>query len=112
MSTPLAGGNRGMFFMPELQDEVLVAFEQGDFDHPFILGFLWNGVDSPPTDNLQHRIIKTPGGLQLRFEDDTPSIQLTTPGGLSIALDDSQSSITLNGGGRSIVMRNGSVQIL
>jgi uncharacterized protein involved in type VI secretion and phage assembly len=130
MSSPLAGKNRGMFFMPEPEDEVLVAFEHGDFDHPFILGFLWNGADAPPESNLHHRIIKTPGGLELRFEDDNLSIQLMTPGnlsvklddqgkkielttsgGLSIVMDDSQSSISLQGGGRAITMQGGSVQI-
>jgi len=132
MASPLTGKDRGMFFMPEKDDEVLVAFEQGHFTHPFILGFLWNGADLPPESNLQHRIVKTPSGLQLRFEDDNKKIQLLTPGqlsivlddknnqialttkgGLSIVMDDSGSgSITLKGGGRSLTMQSGSVQIL
>ena len=45
VASPLAGKERGQFFMPEIDDEVLVAFEHGDFAHPFILGFLWNGVE-------------------------------------------------------------------
>ena len=111
MSSPLAGKNRGMMFLPELEDEVLVAFDQGDFDHPYILGFLWNGVDNLPDSNRQHRIIKTPGGLELRFEDDNQKIQIRTPGGLSIVMDDGQASITLQGGGRAVTMQGGSVQI-
>ena len=55
MASPLTGKDRGMFFMPEKDDEVLVAFEQGNFAHPYILGFLWNGADTPPESNLQHR---------------------------------------------------------
>ncbi len=111
MSSPLAGKDRGMFFLPEPDDEVLVAFEHGDFDHPFILGFLWNGVDSPPGTNRHQRIIKTPGKLELRFEDDNLKIQLTTPGGLSLTMDDGQAAITLQGGGRSITMQSGTVRI-
>jgi uncharacterized protein involved in type VI secretion and phage assembly len=131
MASPLTGKERGMFFMPEKEDEVLVAFEHGNFAHPYILGFLWNGADTPPESNLQHRIIKTPSGLQLRFEDDNKKIQVLTPGklsivlddtnnqialttngGLSIVMDDGGSSITLKGGGRSLEMKSGSVQIL
>jgi uncharacterized protein involved in type VI secretion and phage assembly len=111
MSTPLAGKSRGMFFMPELKDEVLVAFDQGKFDHPYIVGFLWNGVDTPPDNNPQHRIIKTPGGLELRFEDDNLKIEVKTPGGLTITMDDGNASIRLQGGGRSITMQDGSVRI-
>ena len=48
----MAGKDRGMFILPEVDDEVLVAFEQGDIRRPFILGSLWNGVDTPNFDNL------------------------------------------------------------
>ncbi|MBZ0303252.1 MAG: VgrG-related protein, partial [Anaerolineae bacterium] len=43
-----AGKNRGFIWMPEVDDEVLVAFEHGDFNRPYIVGSLWNGKDSPP----------------------------------------------------------------
>jgi uncharacterized protein involved in type VI secretion and phage assembly len=69
LATPLTGGSRGMFFLPEREDEVLVAFEHGDFDHPFVVGFLWNGVDQPPESDHKNRVILTPGGHTLRFED-------------------------------------------
>lgn len=48
----MAGKERGFFILPEVDDEVLVAFEQGDIRRPFILGSLWNGVDKPAYDNL------------------------------------------------------------
>jgi uncharacterized protein involved in type VI secretion and phage assembly len=48
MVTPHAGGGRGFMFMPEQGDEVLVAFEHGDPERPYIVGALWNGVDSAP----------------------------------------------------------------
>ena len=111
IATPLAGNGSGMFFMPELENEVLVAFDQGKFEHPYIVGFLWNGVDAPPEKNPKHRIIKTPGGLELRFEDDNLKIELKTPGGLTVTMDDGNASISLQGGGRSITMQDGSVRI-
>jgi uncharacterized protein involved in type VI secretion and phage assembly len=134
VAAPLAGKQRGMFFMPELDDEVLVAFEHGSFDHPYIVGFLWNGVDVPPETTNTNRIIKTPGGHQLRFEDtddakkvivrsdgghqveidDTAKtiIVKTSSGNQNIVLDDSGSSITIRGGGRMILMQGGSITML
>ena len=48
IATIMSGQKRGVYYMPEQDDEVLVAFEHGKFDHPYIIGFLWNGVDEPP----------------------------------------------------------------
>lgn len=47
-SSAYAGGNRGMYFIPEIDDEVLVGFEMGDSNMPVVLGSLWNGIDKPP----------------------------------------------------------------
>jgi uncharacterized protein involved in type VI secretion and phage assembly len=44
---PYAGNARGLGLLPEVGDEVLVAFEQGDFRRPYVLGGLYNGVDTP-----------------------------------------------------------------
>ena len=41
----------GAFFLPEVDDEVLVAFVNGDFDHPVVVGVMWNGVDKPAYSN-------------------------------------------------------------
>lgn len=131
VAAPLAGSSRGAFFMPEIEDEALVCFDQGDINHPYIIGYLWNGVDKPPESDPKNRIFLTPGGNTLRFEDGDSkkvilqsnakhkivlddsenSITLQTAGNLSVTLDDSQQSITLNGGGRVITMSNGMVQI-
>jgi uncharacterized protein involved in type VI secretion and phage assembly len=114
IAVSLAGGQRGMFFMPEVGDEVLLAFDHGDFDHPYVVGFLWNGVDKPPESDPKNRVILTPGGHTLRFEDgdNAKKIVIKSSGGLEVILDDSASpSIQLNGGGRSIVLTDGKVQI-
>jgi uncharacterized protein involved in type VI secretion and phage assembly len=44
---PNAGKDRGLLMMPQVDDEVLVGFEQGDVRFPFVLGSLWNGKDTP-----------------------------------------------------------------
>jgi uncharacterized protein involved in type VI secretion and phage assembly len=49
-----------MVWIPEVNDEVLVAFEGGDSQHPFVLGGVWNGVDKPPDVELDG------GALQVR----------------------------------------------
>jgi|SRR5215831_5821992 len=69
VAAPMAGKKRGMFYMPELGDEVLVAFEHGDFDHPFIVGFLWNGVDTPPTNDPHRRLIHSVNGHEIEIYD-------------------------------------------
>src|SRR5689334_2824184 len=51
VAVPMAGHQRGFYFLPEVDDEVLVAFEHGSADYPYILGALWNGKDEPPASN-------------------------------------------------------------
>jgi uncharacterized protein involved in type VI secretion and phage assembly len=74
-----AGNERGFFWLPEVNDEVLIAFEQGDFNRPIILGMLWNGRDKPPETQsnainamgeVKIRTLKTRMGHILRFVDD------------------------------------------
>src|SRR5205807_6859560 len=46
--TPMAGSGRGMYFLPEVGDEVIVALEHGDINHAYVVGGVWNGQDKPP----------------------------------------------------------------
>jgi phage protein D/phage baseplate assembly protein gpV len=60
--TPGAGVSRGLQVMPEIDDEVLIGFENGDIRRPFVLGGLWNGKDKPPitkADLLDGSSVKT-----------------------------------------------------
>lgn len=66
---PAAGGDRGFFFMPEVDDEVLVAFDHGDFDHGFIIGYPWNPVQMPPSAHPGERMIRSREGHTIRFVD-------------------------------------------
>lgn len=94
MAAPLGGSKRGQLFMPEVGDEALVAYADGQFDHPFVVGFLWNGEHVSPETEAHNRVIVTPGGHQLRFEDkknDTRVI-LKSNGNHSITLEDKASS--------------------
>jgi uncharacterized protein involved in type VI secretion and phage assembly len=113
VAAPMAGGKRGFFFQPEPEDEVLVAFEDGQPEHPYIVGFLWNGVDLPPESDPQNRVLLTPGGHKVRFEDAAGKrkIVIESSGGLRVTLDDTDQSIQLHGGGRVLAMKNNQVRI-
>ena len=95
--SPMTGNDRGMVFYPEVGDEVLVAFEQGDINHPYILGGLWNGKDKPPETNDDGknniRLIKSRSGHEIIFNDDNTTmkekIEIHTKKGHKILLDDS-----------------------
>jgi uncharacterized protein involved in type VI secretion and phage assembly len=73
IAAPMAGGGRGVFFMPELEDEVLVAFQHGKFEHPIVIGFMWNDVDRPPSAEPRERTICSKNGHRIRFLDSTPT---------------------------------------
>jgi uncharacterized protein involved in type VI secretion and phage assembly len=72
IATAMAGNGRGTFFMPEINDEVLVAFGHGDTRFPYVIGFLWNGKDAPPADNTRLRRIQSVNGHRISFIDATP----------------------------------------
>lgn len=90
IATAMAGSDRGTFFMPEKDDEVLVAFEHGDTDHPYVVGFLWNGKDEPPEKDNKIRKIKTTSGHIIEFDDNgrRERILIKTQGKHIVELDD------------------------
>ncbi|AKB18668.1 phage baseplate assembly protein V [Methanosarcina sp. WWM596] len=95
MTTFMAGGGRGSFFLPEVGDEVLVAFENGNINRPYIIGALWNGVDKPIETNSDGknniRKIKSRSGHELIFNDEEnkENVEIHTKAGHTIVLDDS-----------------------
>lgn len=106
IASSMCGDNRGLFMMPEEDDEVLVAFEQGNVDHPFVIGFLWNGVDRAPESGTgaSVRRLRTVSGHVLEFDDRAGQerILIKTQGGHEIEMDDgggeAQISIKTSGG--------------
>ena len=69
VATSLAGPELGHFFQPEIGDEALIAFEMGDVQKPYILGYLWNGDNAPPSDDPSVRMIHSVSGHKLVFTD-------------------------------------------
>ncbi len=74
VATMMAGPERGSFFLPEVDDEVLLAFEYGDISMPYVIGALWNGSDAPPETNSDGanniRVIRSRSGHKLEFNDE------------------------------------------
>lgn len=119
VAAPFAGDDRGTFFLPDVDDEVLVVFVQGDPRHPVILGGLWNGAAPAPADieaggNNRYKRIRSKNGIVITLDDQSgqETLTLETPGGQRLTLkdgpgevvieDSNQNSITLEAAGITI----------
>lgn len=103
LAVPMAGAEMGSYFLPEVGDEVLVAFENGDLNYPYVLGGLWNGAASPPeTNNGSNdvRTVRSRGGHELRFDDADGggSLEIHTGSGHTVRLDDEAGTVTIEDG--------------
>ena len=80
IALPMAGMLHGTYFIPNLNDEVLVAFEHGDVNAPYIIGSLWNAMAPPPLQSPipQIRAIRTLAGNQIVFTEVRPSVTIQT----------------------------------
>lgn len=92
IATPMAGKDRGFLMIPEIGDEVLVAFEKEDLRFPYVLGALWNGVDKPPVPSdgkNDKRIITSRKKHHLLFDDGASGVvELAHVKGRKIVFDD------------------------
>lgn len=102
LATPMAGPERGLYFLPEVDDEVLVAFEHGDVRFPYVLGSLWNGKDAPPATNDDGknnvRVIKSRSGhvIRLNDEDGSEKIEIIDKSEKnSLVIDTAENTITI-----------------
>jgi len=112
---PMAGPGRGFEFIPEVNDEVLVAFENGDINKPYVLGSLWNGIDKPPeasnqmvasNGKVQKRIIHSPSGHRITIDDSDGKEKI------SIIDKTGKNSIDIDSGGNQIAIKTeGDIQM-
>jgi uncharacterized protein involved in type VI secretion and phage assembly len=117
IATLMAGNNRGSWFIPDVGDEVLVAFEAGDPRRPYMLGGLWNGTDSPPQSmdgNNTRKVLRSRNGVKITLDDTDGSETLTleTPAGQTLTLKDSPPSVELDdSNGNSLKMDSSGVTV-
>lgn len=113
-----AGGGYGSVFVPEKDDEVLVAFVHGDMRFPIVLGGLYNGMDKPPTartDGRDQKIIRTKHGHEVLL-DDTESkaaVRVKSAAGHVLEMDDQGKAIkiTAAAGGSVTVTADGDITL-
>ncbi|WP_395075241.1 phage baseplate assembly protein V, partial [Flavobacterium sp.] len=89
MTNPHAGGGKGMYFIPEIGEEVLVAFEADNAEKPFILGAMYNGSESSGynTEGNDQKVIQTRSGCKILINDAIGSIYLEDPSGNTWLMD-------------------------
>lgn len=91
IASQMAGMGSGSFFVPQIGDEVLVAFHHGDVREPYVLGACWSTIDKPPalapTDAVTKRKIRTPLGHELTFDEATQTVTLTSNTMSTLTLD-------------------------
>jgi uncharacterized protein involved in type VI secretion and phage assembly len=108
LATLDAGKGRGTFFLPELNDEVLVGFLNDDPSHPVILGMLHSTAKPAPLDAENSNPKKgyvSRSGIQMIFDDDKKRLLINTPDARTIDLNDDAKEITIKDGfGNKIVM--------
>jgi uncharacterized protein involved in type VI secretion and phage assembly len=102
LAVGMAGDGRGTWFIPDVDDEVLVMFEGGDPRRPYVIGSLWNGQDAPPErmDDAGDNYIKsfvTRRDIRLTFDDTEgqETVTIETPGGHQITLKDGERSVEI-----------------
>lgn len=119
VATFMGGNNRGSWFIPDVNDEVLLAFEGGDPRRPYVLGGLWNGSDSPPQsmdgagqNNL--KVLRSRNGVKITLDDTSgqENCIVETPGGQKITLHDGPGSIeVVDSNGNSIKLQASGITV-
>jgi uncharacterized protein involved in type VI secretion and phage assembly len=115
---PFAGADRGAFLLPDLDDEVLVVFQNGDPSYPLVIGGLWNGAATAPADieggQNRYKVIRSRNGVKLTLDDQQGQERFVveTPGGQRITLQDGPGSVAIeDSNGNSIKLEPAGITI-
>lgn len=119
VAAAFAGADRGGFFLPDVDDEVLVVFVQGDPRQPVILGGLWNGAAPAPADieaggANRYKRIKSKNGIVVTLDDQQgqETLTLETPGGQRLTLKDGPGQAVIeDSNGNSITLEASGITI-
>lgn len=118
VASPFAGNQRGGFFIPQPDDEVLVVFVGGDARHPVVVGGLWNGAAAPP-ESLSGKVdrwsITGKAGTRVAIveeSDATATIALSTPGGVKLTMtDESGGKVKIECAGNTVTIDTQGVSV-
>jgi phage protein D/phage baseplate assembly protein gpV len=122
VASPMAGPERGFYWLPEVDDEVLIAFEFSDVRRPYVIGALWNGQDAPPEDigsvvsggEVVQRIIKTRVGHLIILEDTAGAEAIKIidkTGDNQVLIESDENKITLQAAGDIVIEAQGKVLV-
>jgi uncharacterized protein involved in type VI secretion and phage assembly len=119
LATMMGGNNRGTWFIPDVNDEVLLAFEGGDVRRPYVVGALWNGSDSPPDSmdgagNNNRKVVRSRNGVKVTLDDRSGQEQmiLETPGGQKLTLKDGPGTVEIvDSNGNSIKLEPSGITV-
>lgn len=119
LATMMGGANRGSWFIPDVNDEVLVTFEGGDPRRPYVIGGLWNGSDKPPDSmdgggNNYRKVLRSRNGVKITLDDTSGQerLILETPGGQKITMKDGPGSVeVVDSNGNSIKLESAGITI-
>jgi uncharacterized protein involved in type VI secretion and phage assembly len=115
-----AGPETGFFVLPEVGDEVLVAFAHGNFNQPYVLGGLWNGVDGLPPEASGAPFGEMPkvrtwharSGAKIVMHDTSDKkIEIVTADGRSVTLDDQNKTITVKTSGVKLELKDSAISV-
>jgi len=119
LATLMGGNNRGSWFIPDTNDEVLVAFEGGDARRPYILGGLWNGSDQAPESmdgagNNFKKVLRSRNGVKVTLDDQNgqEKLILETPGGQKVTLKDGPGAVEIqDSNGNSVKLETSGITV-
>jgi uncharacterized protein involved in type VI secretion and phage assembly len=119
IATLMGGNKRGSWFIPDVNDEVLITFEGGDPRHPYVIGGLWNGKDDPPASmdgggNNYRKVLCSRKGIKITLDDTDgqETLLLETPGGQKITLKDGPGAVeVVDSNGNSIKLGTSGVTV-
>jgi uncharacterized protein involved in type VI secretion and phage assembly len=119
LATLMAGADRGVWFIPDVGEEVLVAFEGGDPRRPYVIGALWNGVDAPPEqmdsgEQNNKKVIVSRNNLRITLDDaqGQETVTIETPGGQVLTLKDGPGQVKIDdSNGNNLTMESAGITL-
>lgn len=119
LATLMGGNNRGSWFIPDVNDEVLVTFEAGDPRRPYVIGGLWNGRDTPP-DSMDgggannRKVLRSRNGVKVTLDDTSgqEKMILETPSGQKVTLKDGPGAVEIiDSNGNSVKLETSGITV-
>ena len=117
VTVPIAGAGYGTVFMPDVDDEVLVGFIEGDPTHPIVLGSMFNGVATPPhnpedSGSVKRWSITGHKGTTVDIDESRSSkVTIKTKNGVKVEVNDSGSKVVCTNGSETVELRPGEVNV-